>query len=250
MLTPQEVSEHAFAKAGFGGYNMAMVDEFLDQLTEDYTTLYKENAALKSKMKVLVDKVEEYRSTEEAMRKALLTAQRMADEMVAEAEAKKAELLKNVEADAQERRAQLRREIADEGARLTAARQSTAKYVERLKELYQNEMDYLASLSELTAPAEEPDQVEAAAQAIGQAVEEAVKEEEKITIEVPVEDKNDGGLYAELMELNMNPAEGERHKRPVRQPMETRPEEDPDDTAPTKRIDFSNLQFGKDYEIK
>ena len=23
MLTPQEVSEHAFAKAGFGGYNMA-----------------------------------------------------------------------------------------------------------------------------------------------------------------------------------------------------------------------------------
>lgn len=250
MLTPQEVSEHAFAKASFGGYNMAMVDEFLDQLTEDYTSLYKENAVLKSKMKVLVDKVEEYRSTEEAMRKALLTAQRMADEMVAEAEAKKAELLKNVEADAQERRAQLRREIADEGARLTAARQSTAKYVERLKELYQNEMDYLASLSELTAPAEEPDRVEAAAQAIGQAVEEAVKEEEKITIEVPVEDKNDGGLYAELMELNMNPAEGERHKRPVRQPMEPRPEEDPDDTAPTKRIDFSNLQFGKDYEIK
>ena len=44
MLTPQEVSEHAFAKASFGGYNMAMVDEFLDVLTADYTTLYKENA--------------------------------------------------------------------------------------------------------------------------------------------------------------------------------------------------------------
>ena len=46
MLTPQEVSEHAFAKASFGGYNMAMVDEFLDVLTADYTTLYKENATL------------------------------------------------------------------------------------------------------------------------------------------------------------------------------------------------------------
>ena len=97
MLTPQEVSEHAFAKASFGGYNMAMVDEFLDVLTADYTTLYKENATLKAKMKVLVDKVEEYRSTEEAMRKALLTAQKMADELVAQAEAKKAELLKNAE---------------------------------------------------------------------------------------------------------------------------------------------------------
>ena len=81
MLTPQEVSNHAFAKAVMGGYNMAMVDEFLDELTDDYTSLYKENAALKAKMKVLVDKVEEYRSTEDAMRAALLTAQKMADIM-------------------------------------------------------------------------------------------------------------------------------------------------------------------------
>ena len=52
MLTPQEVSTHVFSKARMGGYNMAMVDEFLDTLTEDYTTLYKENAALKAKLKV------------------------------------------------------------------------------------------------------------------------------------------------------------------------------------------------------
>ena len=59
MLTPQEVSTHSFSKASFGGYNMAMVDEFLDELTDDYTALYKENAALKAKLKVLVEKVEE-----------------------------------------------------------------------------------------------------------------------------------------------------------------------------------------------
>ena len=63
MLTPQEVSERAFPKASFGGYNMAQVDEFLDVLTEDYSTLYSENAVLKSKMKVLVEKVERYSST-------------------------------------------------------------------------------------------------------------------------------------------------------------------------------------------
>lgn len=85
MLTPQEVSERAFPKASFGGYNMAQVDEFLDLLTADYTSLYNENAVLKSKMKVLVEKVEEYRATEDAMRKALMTAQRMADELVKEA---------------------------------------------------------------------------------------------------------------------------------------------------------------------
>lgn len=56
MLTPQEVSERAFPKASFGGYNMAQVDEFLDVLTEDYSALYSENAVLKSKMKVLVER--------------------------------------------------------------------------------------------------------------------------------------------------------------------------------------------------
>ena len=72
MLTPQEVSEHTFQKVSFGGYNMTQVDEFLDVLTGDYSALFNENAVLKSKMKVLVDKVEEYRTTEEAMRKALI----------------------------------------------------------------------------------------------------------------------------------------------------------------------------------
>ena len=54
MLTPQEVSGRAFSKAAFGGYNMAMVDEFLDELTDDYTSLYKENAALKADRKSVV----------------------------------------------------------------------------------------------------------------------------------------------------------------------------------------------------
>lgn len=78
MMTPQEVSEHGFSKASFGGYNMAMVDEFLDQLTVDYTALYKENASLKAKMKVLADSLEEYRATEKGMRRALLAAQQAA----------------------------------------------------------------------------------------------------------------------------------------------------------------------------
>ena len=76
MFTPQEVSEKVFPKASFGsgGYAMAAVDEFLDTLTEDYTALYKENVALKAKLKVLAEKVEEYRATEDAMRSTLLPA--------------------------------------------------------------------------------------------------------------------------------------------------------------------------------
>ena len=59
MFTPQEIQEKTFVKAVFGGYDMQTVDEFLEPLAEDYITLYKENAVLKSKMKVLVEKLEE-----------------------------------------------------------------------------------------------------------------------------------------------------------------------------------------------
>ena len=76
MLTPQEVSARSFTKTMMGGYNMTMVDEFLDELTDDYTSLYKENASLKAKMKVLVEKVEEYRATEDSMRATLLSGWR------------------------------------------------------------------------------------------------------------------------------------------------------------------------------
>ena len=64
MFTPQEIEQISFGRATFGGYEMRAVDEFLEPLTEDYITLYKENALLKSKMKVLVGKLEEYRSNE------------------------------------------------------------------------------------------------------------------------------------------------------------------------------------------
>ena len=269
MMTPQEVSEHAFAKASFGGYNMAMVDEFLDLLTEDYTTLYKENATLKAKMKVLVEKVEEYRSTEDAMRKALLTAQKMADEMVAEAEAKKAEVLGQAETEAKAKMVQLEQELNNEQARLSAAKASTAAYVEKLKELYQHEMDYLNGLSALTAaPAPQADPVTEAASDISASVERLVAQAkaeaqaqaqaepepqaevpQQASVEVPVQEK-EGGLYAELMELNLNPAQGERHKRPIRTPVQTDDLEDEADNEPTRRMDFSHLQFGKDYEIR
>ena len=162
MLTPHEVSERSFPKASFGGYNMAQVDEFLDVLTEDYSTLYSENAVLKSKMKVLVDKVEEYRSTEEAMRKALMTAQRMADDMVKEAEQKRAQLLQDAEAEAKEKLQSLRQEMDAERFRLEAARKETAQFVAQARELHTQAMSYLEQLGQLApAPAgEEKDKVE------------------------------------------------------------------------------------------
>ena len=100
MFTPQQIDQISFSKSTFGGYNMQQVDEFLEPLTEDYVTLYKENALLKSKMRVLVGKLEEYRKNEAAMKEAVANAQRTCDKMVMEAEAKCAKMLSNANAAA------------------------------------------------------------------------------------------------------------------------------------------------------
>lgn len=153
MLTPQEVSSRAFAKAVMGGYNMAMVDEFLDELTDDYTALYKENAALKAKMKILVDKVEEYRATEDSMRTALLTAQKMANTMVEEAEAKKSSLLADAEADAKKKIGNLQDEVEHEEQRLANAKAATARFLAQVRDLYEREIAMLEQLPDMEIPA-------------------------------------------------------------------------------------------------
>ena len=122
MLTPQEAESHVFPKASFGGYNMLQVDAFLDSLIEDYRTLYQENASLKSKMKVLVEKVEEYRATEDAMRMTLHSAQKMADAMVKEGEAKKQAAIDQIAASVEEKSKAVRAEMAKEEQAVVEAR--------------------------------------------------------------------------------------------------------------------------------
>ena len=196
MLTPQEVSTHAFAKASFGGYNMSMVDEFLDELTDDYTALYKENAALKAKMKVLVEKVEEYRATEDSMRATLLTAQRMADSIVKEAEVKRDEMLSQAESAARDKIQQYREEVRVCEERLKQGQLELARFVAESRSVCEKQMAFLAQLPEL--PVEAAPVVEAPAEEMNVAdIEEkvlaafAVEDTEAEEAPAPAEEKED-----------------------------------------------------------
>ena len=146
MLTPQEITDKAFVKAVFGGYDMTGVDEFLESVGADYTSLYKENAILKGKLKVLVEKVEEYRSTEDAMRMALLTAQRMGDEITTEANKQKAEMLQNTDMEIKAKLTETAKRIADEEVRLNVAAKETAKFIELSRAIMRKHSDFLTKL--------------------------------------------------------------------------------------------------------
>lgn len=226
MLTPQEVSTHAFTKAVMGGYNMAMVDEFLDELTDDYTALYKENAALKAKMKVLVEKVEEYRATEDSMRATLLTAQRMADSIVREAEGKRDEILANAEAGAQEKIACYQRDLAAAEDRLKQGQQELARFIAASREICAKELQFLEQLPQLPVEAEQP----------------------APAAEAPVEEIEEKVMAAFAAQ---QPEEAPVEQPAAETPVDDYPEGDPfareEPLEATRRINLDDLKFGRNY---
>ena len=134
MFTPQQIEQISFGRATFGGYDMQAVDEFLEPLTEDYVTLYKENALLKSKMRVLVGKLEEYRKNEASMKDAVVNAQKTCDMMVREAEAKCAQMLKDANAAANDSAKNADSLIEAEKARVEEAKKAATARIEEIQE--------------------------------------------------------------------------------------------------------------------
>lgn len=148
MMTPQEMRQIVFDKAVFGGYDMASVDEFIEQAALDFTAMHKENNTLKSKMKVLVETIEEYRREQESTKHQLAEAKAAADKLIAETEAKCALMLQQAQAEASTYSVRYKAEAGAEEDRLNRAKALTANYVDRVKQVC---AQHLQLLDELTA---------------------------------------------------------------------------------------------------
>lgn len=208
MLTPQDIQDKKFEKARFGGYDMSQIDDFLDQVLADYSSLYKENATLKGKMRVLVDKIEEYRAVDEQMRKALYTAQVSAREIVAKAQSDAETILKNANATAQAQIGDLHSQVELEEKRLAAAKAACSDYARRISAMLSKNIEVIEQLIEAPAEKLAPQQpqehssVDAAAyaasihraaeQKVAAAQQEAASRHEQLSEPVPA-DKPSGG---------------------------------------------------------
>ena len=155
MFTPQQIDQIAFNRATFGGYDMQQVDEFLEPLTEDYVTLYKENALLKSKMRVLVGKLEEYRKNEAAMKDAVINAQKTCDKMVREAEEKCAKMLSEANATATQNAADAGALAAAEAERVQEARKVATSKIDEIQEQMRACIQALDRIKQANQPAVE-----------------------------------------------------------------------------------------------
>ena len=208
MFTPQQIEQVSFGKATFGGYNMDDVDAFLEPLTEDYITLYKENALLKSKMRVLVGKLEEYRKNEASMKESIAQAQKACDKMVLDTQDKCAQMIGNANATAAESTRAADALIAAERARVDEARRTATARINEIEEQMRTCLQALERIKRANTP-------KAAA--------------------------NDADDVAEQISRNMEALVGttdDQHpKAEPRHPM--------NDSTTSK---FANLQFGRNYD--
>lgn len=102
MITYQDIREKSFdnAKAVFGGYDMGAVEDYLDDVADAFEALQKENSALKTKMKILVDKIEEYRTNEDALNRSILSAQKLSVQIESDARSRAATIVSEAETKA------------------------------------------------------------------------------------------------------------------------------------------------------
>lgn len=99
MLTPLDIENKRFSKT-IKGYNVDEVDDFLDQLTDDYEKIYKENAELKMQIEESQKELEHYKNVEQTLQNTLVMAQSTADDIKSNAQSRADQIIRDAQSEA------------------------------------------------------------------------------------------------------------------------------------------------------
>lgn len=251
MITPQQIDQISFSQARHG-YDMEQVDKILEPLTEDYVKLYKENALLKSKMRVLVDKLKEYRNNEAAPQEDVEGARRTAEKMIQEAEAKCAQMLRQAKeaaaaaavpaaAPAPKASPSADAFVAVEKARIAEAKKTAAARITEIQTQMQQciqALDRIKNANVTPAAAPAPKAAAAPVAPVAPAAPAAPVEKKEPVVDVYDNDAVVGEI-SQSLEAMVGTTTDTAPKAPPQHPTQ--------DTT-TSRFSNLNLQFGRNYD--
>lgn len=158
MITASEIHELKFEKTTFG-YKQEEVDEFLNRLEEQVDIANQELADSNRKIQILADKVREYMSEEEAVKDALLTAQKeghrvtkeaqaKADEIIAQAQARSDAMMEEVTCEHDALLAKNEAEMKAERQKLADMRKEVAAFKKALLSMYKEHLNMISTIPE------------------------------------------------------------------------------------------------------
>ncbi len=168
MISASDIREKRFEKAAFG-YKQEEIDDFLALLIEELDVIDAERDDLHSKIQILADKVREYRQDEDALKDALLGAQKQGHQVIADAQERADAIIEQAEEKAkalideatvqhQAAMEKNRKEIEREKKNLYEAQKQVTEFKKTLFDMYKSHLEMISSMPEIEIDEEEDQQ--------------------------------------------------------------------------------------------
>ena len=150
MITPLDIENKRFAKQMMNGYNVEEVDDFLDELTEDYTKNYKEVNELREKVEELNNSLVQYKAIESTLQDTLVMAQTTAEEVKNVAKQKADQIVEEAKATAQKQVDDLNNEIVAKQKEVDDIKKQFDIYKAKMESLLISQLELLKDVNKET----------------------------------------------------------------------------------------------------
>ena len=147
MITPLDIENKRFAKQMMNGYSVEEVDDFLDELTVDYSKNYKELTELRKKVEELNNSLVQYKAIESTLQNTLVMAQTTAEEVKNVAKQKADQIVEEAKASAQKQVDDLNNEIVLKQKELDDVKKQFDIYKAKMESLLISQLELLKEVN-------------------------------------------------------------------------------------------------------
>ena len=147
MITPLDIENKKFGKQMMNGYSVEEVDDFLDDLTVDYSKNYKEISELRSKVDELNASLTHYKTIETTLQNTLLMAQETAEEVKNVAKQKSEQIRTDARAAAEKQVNELNNEILTKQKSLDDIKKQFDIYKAKMESLLISQLELLKEVN-------------------------------------------------------------------------------------------------------
>ena len=147
MITPLDIENKRFAKQMMNGYSVEEVDDFLDDLTADYSKNYKENAELRAKVEELNKSIEHYKNIETTLNNTLVMAQTTAEDIKKVAQQQAEQIVNEAKSNAQKQVDDLNNELVLKTKEVEDVKKQFDIYKAKMESLLISQLELLKDIN-------------------------------------------------------------------------------------------------------
>ena len=147
MITPLDIDNKRFSKQMVNGYSVEEVDDFLDELTADYSKNYKEVNELRAKVEELNNSLVQYKTIESTLQNTLVMAQSTAEDVKNVARQQAEQIVKDAKGNAQKEADGLVQEINMKKKELDDLKKQFDVYKAKMEALLISQLELLKDIN-------------------------------------------------------------------------------------------------------